>query len=116
MVTMEQFKLGAINYIEAELLPLMTGWKRIAAATYVALAADNVEEMLMKAKDNPMVSILGVFDDKGMINEDRLHKALYTQMSASGDITVPIPVIGEFNFNKSDVDKLMQHIKKGRML
>lgn len=114
MVTMEQFKRGAINYIEAELLPLMQGWKRIAAATYVALAAENVEQMIVELKDRPMIAFLKIFDEHGMIDIDKLHKALYTQM-ATGSITVPIPVLGELNFDRTDVDKLMQHIKGVRM-
>lgn len=115
MVSMEQFKHGAINYIEAELLPLMTGWKRIAAATYVALAADNVEQRLMGLKDHPMISFIEIFDEHGMIDVDKLHKALYTQMQAGGNITIQIPMLGELNFDKSDVDKLMQHVKGVRL-
>ena len=112
MVSMENFKLGVINYIEAEILPLMPGWKRIVAATYVALAADNVEQMLIQLKDHPMVEFIKIFDEQGMIDIDKLHKALYTQMAANGHVSLQIPMLGEFNFDSSDVDKLMQHIKK----
>lgn len=111
MVSTEQFKRGTINYIERELLPLMQGWKKIAAATYVSLAADNVEKMLLGIKDHPMVAVLGVFDENGMIDEDKLCEALHKQIDS--DICIPIPVLGEFNFNRADVDKLTQHIKRG---
>lgn len=114
MVSVEQFKRGAINYIESELLPLMAGGKRILAATYVALAADNVEQRLLGLKDHPMIAFIEIFDEHGMIDVDKLHKALYTQM-ANGNITVQIPMLGELNFDRTDVDKLIQHVKGVRM-
>lgn len=113
MVTIEQFKSGVIMYIEHELLPLMPEWKRIVAATYVSLAKDNAEKVLVEMLDSPLIAFTGAYDaERKMIDEDRLHKALSEQMNG-GDVSLPLPVLGTLNFNRGDVTTLINHIKRG---
>lgn len=111
MVTMSQFQNGIARYIDADILPHLTGFKRIGLGIYAGLAANNVGDLLMKYKEHPAVEVLNLMDSDGNIDVDRLY-AVAAPMFANGEkYSVNIPMIGEMSVDRTDLEKLYQYIK-----
>ena len=48
MVTMQQVKTGLVRYIDTDVLPHLTGIKKLGLGVYTALAANNVVGLMEK--------------------------------------------------------------------
>lgn len=110
MATLRQTVSGISRYIDAEILPHLSGYRRYGAAVYLALVMQDGENMLHSLLHIPAIKILGIEDENHCIDMDRLHMAAVSAMG--GDkMTIDIPVIGQFTFNSNDVDRLCDYIR-----
>lgn len=112
MVTTNELVRGVVSYLDREILPLLPEWKQIAAATYIALSVDSWESKIAAMRNVPMMEATMLFDDSGSIDEDRLCEKLLASMK-NGKFGLPLPVLGELNLTKSDINTLLGYIKKG---
>ena len=111
MVTLTQFQSGVMRYIDNDVLPHLTGFRRVGLGIYAGLAANNVGDLLLKYKDHPAVEVLNVVDKDGSIDVDRLY-SVAAPMFANGErYSVNIPMIGEMTVDRTDLEKLYQYIK-----
>ncbi len=111
MVTLTQFQNGVMRYIDNDVLPHLTGFRRVGLGIYAGLAANNVGDLLLKYKDHPAVEVLNVVDKDGSIDVDRLY-SVAAPMFANGErYSVNIPMIGEMTVDRTDLEKLYQYIK-----
>lgn len=113
MVTMQQIQNGLMRYIDEEILPHLTGIKKIGLGAYTALAAQNFVQVILSYKDHPAVSVLHVMDDKGDVDIDRLYKAVAPQFANGERQTITIPLIGDYTVDKTDLEALYRYIKEG---
>lgn len=111
MVTMQQFQNGVARYIDADILPHLSGVKRLAMGMYAGLAANNVGELLAQYKDHPAVSVLKVMDKDGNVDIDRLYSAAAPMFANGEKFAINIPMIGEMTVDKTDLEKLYQYIR-----
>lgn len=111
MVTMEQVKNGLIKYIDSDIMPHLTGLRKIGMGVYVALAADRAVEMAMQYREHPAVAVLGVIDSEGNVDIERMYQAISPMVQGGEKIPVDIPLIGEIRMDKTDVEKLYRYIK-----
>lgn len=109
MISLQQAQSGLARFVDRELVPHLTGIKRIGLAAYSALAANNVGELVMKYKDHPAVSVLHIINGNGEIDIDALRGALFPLFAEKQ--TVEIPLIGEFKFDQNDIDKMYRYMK-----
>ena len=109
MVTLQQAKDGAGRYIDNELLPKLDGFKRIALASYSALALENIGGRIVQIKAHPAVSVLQVIDENNNIDIDRLYKAM--RANFSGKQKVSLPLIGDMYLDETDLDKLYSYMR-----
>lgn len=113
MVTIEQVKAGILDYVETDILPHLSGWKKIALGAYVVLAADGLPALLAQYQNNPAVKMMGVISESGQIDIDRLYQAILPQVQGGEKITIQFPVIGgEYTMDKSDIEKIYKNIKE----
>lgn len=113
MATMEQVRNGIVRYIDSEILPHLTGFKKYGLGIYTALAADNLEETINRYKNTPFVSIMGVIDHNGNIDIDKVYRIAISQIPAGERFVIPIPIIGEYlTLTKNDIDKLYELINR----
>lgn len=111
MVTVNQVINGVLRYIDAEILPHLTGAKRFGVAMYAALMAQNAPGKVMEMLQSPPLSLLGLADDNGNIDLDRIRAAAIQQMH--GDkIDIDIPAVGRFAFSASDIERVCEEIRK----
>lgn len=110
MATMNQVKNGLVRYIDNEILPHLTGAKRIGLGIYTALAAESLEKTIMQYATNPAVAMLDVIDKSGNVDVAKLYKAAAPFFGDGVKQTLTIPFIGDFSFDRNDLEKLYHYI------
>lgn len=76
-----------------------------------AMALGNLDASLSALREHPAVKALGVFDEAGNVDIDKIYTCLKTE-AAKGPVTTNIPLIGNVTLNETDVDKLYTLIKQ----
>lgn len=111
MISVQQAIQGISRYIDAEVLPHMTGAKKVGVGVYTALALRNAAGVVDKLKTHPAIAMLDVIDANNMIDVDALYNVAMPMFAEKQRINVP--VIGELVFDQSDVEKLYRYLKGG---
>ena len=111
MVTMQQVKNGLVKYIDTDVLPHLTGIKKLGLGVYTALAANNVVGLMEKYREHPAVTMLDVIDAEGNVDIDKLYQAVLPQFANGEKQTISIPLIGDMTVDRSDLEKLYCYIK-----
>ena len=114
MVTPNQIKRGLGSFISTEIMPHIPGgsFKRVAVGTVLDLFLDNVEKMISDG-DGTIYSILGIKDEAGSIDLQRLAEKLKANIPDTGEkinLNILGFRLGDMTFHKSDVDALVRHI------
>ena len=110
MITIDQAMRGVVRFIDTEILPHLPTGKGIGAGIAVALIMDGGKERILALRESPVVQMMGVMDEAGNINIDRLYNAARPKFEQK--LPVPIPFIGDLTFDQNDVDKLYRYIKE----
>ena len=108
MISYEQAVKGVVRYVDNEMLPHMSGVKKIGLGAYIALAAKNAAQTLKTAAASPAVSITGAATTEG-VDIDVLYSAISERMD--GNVQLDVPMIGVFTVNRADVDKLYNYMR-----
>ena len=108
MVTYTDLQTRIARFVDAEMLPHMTGGKKILLGGYAALATKNAAGMLQSAKDKPIVAMTGAVSAEG-VDVDALFSAVSPYINEP--VTLSIPVVGDFRFDRSDWEKLYRYLK-----
>ena len=111
MITINQFQQGLLRYIDTDIMPHLTGLKKIGLGVYVTLAANNISTILEKYKNRPAIEMLGVIDSENNIDIDNLYRAILPMMAEGQKIPIEIPMIGEIRVDKTDLDKIYQYMR-----
>ena len=111
MVTMQQVKTGLVRYIDTDVLPHLTGIKKLGLGVYTALAGNNVVGLMEKYREHPAVAVLDVIDADGNVDIDKLYQAIAPQFANGEKQLINIPLIGDMTVDKSDLEKLYRYIK-----
>lgn len=111
MVRIQSIQNGTLKFIDNELLPKMQGWKKWTFGAAASLWLTNLPNVFQKIKENSFVGSLGIIDESGMINIEKLYAEFYKQAERT-PVTFDIPVIGQITLDKTDVEKLYAYIKE----
>lgn len=111
MVPVTKVMHGIASYLDAELMPQFGGntIERVVAGTAISLAIRKGAVIVDSYKDNQVVKMLGIMDDKGNIDIDVLSDELKKNVPKEG-VKVNVPVIGTMTFTKDDIDTLHNYI------
>ena len=112
MVHITAVQNGAVKYLDAELLPKLSGWKKWAFGAMASLWLANLNNTFVKIKENQFVKTLGVVDSSDMIDIDKIYTEIYKQ-AQKGPIVVDIPFIEKLTLNASDVELIYRFILEG---
>ena len=110
MVTIDQAMRGAAKFADNEIIPHLPTGKGIGAGIALALIMDGGKAQLLKLRENPAVQMMGVMDEAGNIDLDRLYNAARPRFDGQ-KLPVTVPIIGELRFDVSDLDKLYRYIQ-----
>nr|DAZ70567.1 MAG TPA: odorant binding protein [Caudoviricetes sp.] len=110
MVTIDQAMRGAAKFADNEIIPHLPMGKGIGAGIALALIMDGGKAQLLKLRENPAVKMMGVMDEDGNIDLDRLYNAARPRFE--NKLTVSVPLLGDLRFDQNDVDKLYRYIQE----
>ena len=110
MVTIDQAMRGAAQFADSEIIPHLPTGKGIGAGIALALIMDGGKAQLLKLRENPAVQVMGVMDETGNIDLDRLYNAARPRFE--NKLTVSVPLLGDMRFDQNDVDKLYRYIQE----
>jgi hypothetical protein len=110
MVTIDQAMRGAAKFADNEIIPHLPTGKGIGAGIALALIMDGGKAQLLKLRENPAVKMMGVMDEDGNIDLDRLYNAARPRFE--NKLTVSVPLLGDLRFDQNDVDKLYRYIQE----
>ena len=110
MVTIDQAMRGAAKFADNEIIPHLPTGKGIGAGIALALIMDGGKAQLLKLRENPAVKMMGVMDEDGNIDLDRLYNAARPRFE--NKLTVSVPLLGDLLFDQNDVDKLYRYIQE----
>lgn len=113
MVSIQQVQAGAAKYIDQDILPHLTGAKRLGLGIYSALASQHLAETAMKYRTHPAVEVLHLFDGDGNVDIDALYQAAAPLFEGGERHTIHIPVIGDMTVDRTDLETFYRYIKEG---
>ena len=108
MISYTELQTRLARVVDAEMLPHMTGGKRSRLGGYAAVAANSAAGMLQGARDRPLVAMTGAVSAEG-VDVDALFSA--ASPSINEPVTLSLPVVGDFRFDRSDWEKLYRYLK-----
>ena len=111
MVTIDQAMRGVAQYAENEIIPHLPTGKGIGAGIALTLIMDGGKSRILALKDHPAVQMMGVMDEGGNIDLDRLYNAARPRFDGQ-KLPVTVPIIGELRFDVGDLDKLYRYIQE----
>lgn len=110
-VTIDQAMRGVSRFADMEIIPHLPTGKGIGVGVALALIMDGGREKILSLRENPAIKIMGIMDEQGNIDVDRLYNAARPRFEGN-KFPVTIPLLGEFRFDQNDVDKLLNYIKE----
>ena len=111
MVTIDQAMRGAAKFADNEIIPHLPTGKGIGAGIALALIMDGGKARLLQLREHPAVQMMGVMDEAGNIDLDRLYNAARPRFDGQ-KLPVTVPIIGELRFDVGDLDKLYKYIQE----
>ena len=111
MVTIDQAMRGVAKYADDEIIPHLPTGKGIGAGIALALIMDGGKSRILALKDHPAVQMMGIMDEEGNIDLERLYNAARPRFDGQ-KLPITVPIIGELRFDVGDLDKLYRYIQE----
>lgn len=113
MITKEQFVNGLITYLDREVIPQLPTSGKWYVGTVAFLATTKTDIIFSQLQNTPMVKMLGIIDQEGLIDVDALATALKQSAEKYGKLQIIFPILGTMTFSSTDVDKLRTYMTGG---
>lgn len=110
MINYEQVINGLVKFIDIEIVPKMSGFKRLAFGVGSGIVLRKSTEIYNNIKSNQMLHALDILDTNNNINVDLLKQEIENKMG-NDKFDIDIPMIGVLSLDKSDLNKLYSYIK-----
>lgn len=109
MVRVEQIQRGVARYIDEEFTNKLSGWQKWVFGASAAMFLENFSATTQQLQTNPVVKTLGVFDESGNIDVEKLYR-YFKKQAERGPTSFSAPILGTVTMNAQDIDKLYTHI------
>lgn len=115
MVNIGQIKRGLARFVDAEILPAIPAGtlKRTLIGAGVGLYLANLEKTLSGLSEHALVAALGVVDEHGNVDIDKLAEELKKNMPSEG-VKINLDImgmhLGDMTLHQSDIECLRVHI------
>lgn len=113
MVTFDNVVTGVIKYIDTEIMPHLSGIKKIGLVAYTGLIAQNANIMFDKYAKHPAIEVLDVISDDNNIDIDKLYRSILPMFSDGHKEVIKIPLIGDLKIDKNDIEMMYKYITEG---
>lgn len=112
MVTVEQVQRGLSRWVDADVIPHLTGARRLGLGVWAGLAAAGLGKAVERYKDHPAVQMLDILQEDGTVDLDKVYQTALPLFQGGEKYAFSLPVIGEMTVDRSDLEKLYQYIKE----
>jgi len=114
MVTSEQFINGVIVYAENELMPIIEKpHQKVCFGVVLGTLKHKAREIFENLKNEKVVKLLGIIDDKGQIDLDSLTSSTIDSINRYSNGKFEFDggaLIGKFTFADADIKQLCEYI------
>lgn len=107
MLAFNQFTIGLVDFIEKEIISQLNGITKFIGYASVYTISQEAEQIYKSFSANPMVTQLGIINDNGHIDIDKLYHAVKYAISK----TKTIELYG-VTLSANGLDNLYQYLKK----
>lgn len=111
MVTLEQVQKGVQTFLDSELIPAISGWKKPVVATVAALWLGNFRQTAENFLTGSVGQSLGIYQD-GKVDIDKIYNELSRQFTAP--VPVVIPAVGTVTLTRENLDTLYSLILEAK--
>lgn len=115
MVEVTNLVKGLRQWVDLDVLPKLTGLKKMALGGYVTLAADNAPAVVSRYLHHPMVEVLGVVGEGEQVDVDKLYNVFLPYFANGARQSMHIPLVGELYLDKNDLDKVYTYVREVRV-
>lgn len=103
-VSIEQIKMGAVNFIENEIASKAVGFQKFMTYFAIPIVGKKIESYANTLKDNMFAK--DFFDEYGKVNLDELYNMAKQSIRKSGQFSVYGVILGE-----NDIDSIYNYIR-----
>ena len=107
IASVEQVKLGVLNFVEAEIASKAVGFQKFATYFAMPIIGKKVEEFAKTFFENNATK--DFFDGNGNVKLDEVYNTAKASVQKSGQFTVYGVMLGE-----TDIDKLYEYIRRAQ--
>lgn len=100
---------GIASYLDAEMLPQMTGLPKVLGGVAMGLFLNNAQASLEEYKHKDWAKMIGLVDSHGEYNVAQVYEELLKQVQREA-IVFDVPALGRITMREADIAKLYQHI------
>lgn len=101
---------GIAKFLDNEVYCKMNDWQEMLARIAVSRVIGNTEALKTTLKNDSIVKVLSVMDDKGNVEIEGLLRDIKAHLTQKGKITLSISLFGNMSFVPDDVDTLRRYI------
>lgn len=107
----EQIVKGIMRYADSEVMEKLPTSGQWIVGTFINLASDKVSNVAESLTENPIVKMLDIVDEDGLVDVDTLTEAIKSSADRYGKVTIEVPLVGKLTFSASDIDRLRTYIQ-----
>lgn len=100
-ITIEQLSNAVMQYFESEIYTKAVGFKKFTLGAAYVLYRPKLPGVIVNLLNNPLIKMLDIVDENGLIDLDKLYSAGKESIRKSGQFE-----IAGILFNESDIDRL----------
>lgn len=109
MANTGQIVRGIAGYLDAEMLPQMTGLPKFASGIAMGLFLNNAQGALEQYRNAEWAKMIGLVDEAGEYDVPKVYELAVKQLQHE-PLVFDIPMLGRVTMRESDMRKLYEHI------
>ncbi len=114
MSSLNEVVNGLKKYVDAEILPKVTGWNKWVFGAGVSLMLENSANVFNQLKENPFIKNMGVISKEDEIDIEKLY-SVFLEQSKKSAVTFAVPLLGNLTLKSNDIEKLYNLIKSSEV-
>lgn len=104
MISMGTFKQALAAYVDTEICPHLTDWRKWAIPVGSSVYIEKIDALTEQHKET-LIS-LGFLSTDGDIDIEKVYKHFREVADKAGEIKQVVPILGEVKIGVTDIDKL----------
>lgn len=109
-MSIEQVRLGVLRFLENKIIPSLVDWQELIVATFADMIFGDTETFRGWLQKPFFRTVFLLHDGTDEMDAGPLLRSLKKTISARGEVSVKIPLLGKYTFRADDVEALNNEI------